>query len=190
MKIIKVIFNFIYWAITFCLIVVAGVFAFSNLKLSNNGRLLVVQSGSMEPSVKIGSLIVIKKQDTYSIGDIITFNAGGFDSTTHRVVKTEVSGGKEFFSTRGDANQAADRESVSVENVNGKAVFILPYLGFLISFTKNQMGFIFLIVVPATIVIFSEILNLKKEIVKLIEKRKEKAFLPAEKGQWPFVTHD
>lgn len=190
MKIIKVLFSSIYWLVVFCLVLIALTAAFSALEISDTWKMLVVQSGSMEPSIKTGSLIVIKKQDTYSVGDIISFNAGGFDSTTHRVVETEVKGGKEFFFTRGDANQAADRETVSVENISGKIVFILPNLGYLISFTKTQMGFIFLIVVPATIVIFSEILNLKKEILKLIEKRKEKIFLPAEKRQWQYLTHD
>lgn len=133
---------------------------------------MVVQSGSMEPAVKTGSLILTRKQDTYSFGDIITFSSG-MDSTTHRVVKTEVSGGKEFFSTKGDANQAEDRETVSVENVSGKIVFLLPYLGYLVSFTKTQKGFIFLIIVPATVIVFSEFLNLKKEILGLIKKKED-----------------
>lgn len=190
MKILKIIFNSTYWLVTFALVVVAAFTSFSVLRIPGGLKMLVVQSGSMEPMVKTGSVVLIKKQDTYSIGDIVTFIQGGRDSTTHRVVKTEVVSGKELFHTKGDANQAEDREKVSVENILGKTIFAIPYLGFVVAFTKNQMGFIFLIVVPATIIIFSEILNLKKEILKLIEKRKEKAFLPAEKRQWRYVTHD
>lgn len=172
------------------LVIIASSSAFSALKIPGGLKLLVVQSGSMEPTIKTGSVILIKKQDTYGIGDVISFVEGGKDSTTHRVTKTATINNKEVFSTKGDANQAGDREAISIDNVLGKTVFAVPYLGYIVAFTKTQMGFIFLIVVPATIIIFSEILNLKKEILKLIEKRKEKAFLPVEKRQLRYVTHD
>ena len=181
MKIIKKVFNILYWLIIFILITIALATSFSVLKIPGNNishyKLLVVQSGSMEPAIKTGSVILIKKQDTYSVGDIISFVSGGQDSTTHRVVKTEVKNGKEIFYTKGDANQGEDRESVSIEKVLGKTIFILPYLGYAVAFAKTQKGFIFLIIVPATIIIFSEILNIKKEITLWREKRKSKEFV-------------
>lgn len=190
MKIFKIIFNLIYWLATFALVVIASSTTFSVLKIPAGLKMLVVQSGSMEPIIKTGSVVLTKKQDTYSIGDIITFVQGGKDSTTHRVVKTEVVSGKELFHTKGDANQAEDREAISTENVLGKTIFAIPYLGYAVAFTKTQKGFVFLIVVPATIIIFSEFLNLKKEILKLIEKRKEKLFINNEKKGFRYLTHD
>jgi len=181
MKIVKFIFNFIYWTITFCLIFIAAATALSNLKLPNNGKLLIVQSGSMEPSIKTGSAVFIQKQDTYNTDEIITFSGGNpkNETTTHRIVKSELINGQEIFITKGDANQGEDREQTKITNILGKVSFSLPYLGYIVAFTKTQMGFIFLIVVPAVIIIFSEVLNLKKEILQLIEKRKQKKFSPA-----------
>ena len=177
MKKIKTIGNVIYWLIITVLVSIAASSAFSAFKIPGGLKMLIVQSGSMEPAIKTGSVILIKKQDTYSVGDIISFVSGGQDSTTHRVVKTEVKNGKEIFYTKGDANQGEDRESVSVEKVLGKTIFILPDLGYAVAFAKTQKGFIFLIIVPATIIVFSEILNIKKEITLWREKRKSKEFL-------------
>ncbi|MGB9637325.1 MAG: signal peptidase I [Microgenomates group bacterium] len=177
MKILKIIFNSLYWLVIFALVIIAVSTTFSALEIPGGLKALVVQSGSMEPVIKTGSVILIKKQDTYSVGDIISFASGGQGSTTHRVVETEVKNGKEFFYTKGEANQGEDRESVSVDKVLGKTIFIVPYLGYAVAFAKTQKGFIFLIVVPATIIIFSEVLNIKKEILVWREKRKSKEFL-------------
>lgn len=174
MKILKIILNSFYWLIIFSLVVIAASSAFSALKIPGGLKMLVVQSGSMEPSIKTGSVVLIKEQDTYSVGDIISFVEGGKDSTTHRVTKTATINNKEVFSTKGDANQAGDREVIGIDNVLGKTVFTVPYLGYVVAFTKTQKGFIFLIVVPATIIVLSEILNIKKQILGLIKKKKEK----------------
>lgn len=179
MKIFKTIFNSFYWLITFSLVVIAATTAFSVFKIPGGLKLLVVQSGSMEPTIKTGSVILVKKQDTYNVGDIISFVDAEKDSTTHRIIKSGLSLGKEVFNTKGDANQGDDREAVNIDSILGKTIYTVPYLGYLVSFTKTQKGFIFLIVVPAVIIIFSEFLVVKKEVVELIQRRKRKNESPA-----------
>jgi len=191
MKILRNIFNAVYWLLISALIIIATSTAFSALKIPGGLKMLVVQSGSMEPTIKTGSVILIKKQDTYSTGDIISFVGAGSDSTTHRVTKTNIVKGKEIFNTKGDVNKGEDQEKVGIDSVLGKTVFTIPYLGYLIAFTKTQQGFIFLIVIPATIIIFSEILNIKREILLFREKRKSKQPLPSsEEKKWSYLTHD
>ena len=191
MKILRNIFNAVYWLLISALIIIAASSAFSALKIPGGLKMLVVQSGSMEPTIKTGSVILIKKQDTYSTGDIISFVGAGSDSTTHRVTKTNIVKGKEIFNTKGDVNQGEDQEKVGIDSVLGKTAFTVPYLGYLIAFTKTQQGFIFLIVVPATLIIFSEILNIKREILLFREKRKSKQPLPSsEEKKWSYLTHD
>ena len=195
MKILRNIFNAVYWLLISALIIIATSTAFSALKIPGGLKMLVVQSGSMEPTIKTGSVILIKKQDTYSTGDIISFVGAGSDSTTHRVTKTNIVKGKEIFNTKGDVNKGEDQEKVGIDSVLGKTVFTVPYLGYLIAFTKTQQGFIFLIVVPATLIIFSEILNIKKEVLLWREKRKNKQiFLSSNEisneREWRYLTHD
>jgi len=168
MKNLKIFFNIIYTFVIIFLIVISALLAFSSFKVPGGIKLFVVQSGSMEPNLKIGSIILTKSQDTYSLGDIITFynNGASGTTTTHRIQKTEIISGKEEYITIGDANQGADREKVKTDSVLGKVIYIVPLLGYLVGFAKTQLGFTLLIVIPAVIIVFSEILNIKNEIVK------------------------
>lgn len=157
------------------LVVVAVSSAFPAFKILGELKLFVVQSGSMEPAIKTGSVVLIQKKDTYSIGEIITFlNSGGkSETTTHRVVQSKLENGQEVFTTKGDANTGKDRERAKAQNILGKVVYTIPYLGYVVSFTRTQLGLTLLIIIPATIIVYGELINLKKEIMELIIKRKE-----------------
>ena len=71
------------------LIVVGALIAFSMLPIKNNYQVLTVMSGSMEPTIPTGSVIVIKPATEYKVDDIITFKTPGSnkkkDFTTHRI---------------------------------------------------------------------------------------------------------
>lgn len=176
MKIGKFILKIIYWTIVISLILVAILTSIStSLKIPGGIRMLIVQSGSMEPEIKTGSIVLVKEQKSYTYGDIVTFGKSEISgSTTHRIVDIKNTSGEITFITKGDANQAPDREPITRDEILGSVFIIIPYVGYAISFAKTQIGFIFLIVVPATIIIFSEFLNLKKEMLLLIQKRKSK----------------
>ncbi|MBU1931768.1 signal peptidase I [Patescibacteria group bacterium] len=182
MKILKTLVNIIYWlAITVLLVIAAGT-AFSVLKTPGGYRALVVQSGSMEPTVKTGSVVVVGPQDTYQKDDIITFFANPNEvnlknpksTVTHRIIETEDKDGQVVFKTKGNANEDPDREAVSAKQVLGRVKFSIPYLGYGVAFAKTQTGFIALIVIPGTLIIYSELMNIKKEIQRLLLEWKEK----------------
>lgn len=155
-------------------IVIVFAFLAISAKFSLGGiRLLVVQSGSMEPTIKTGSLVITKAKDAYQIGDIITFRSSqnSQETTTHRIVdeKYQISG--KVFITQGDANDSPDSGQLTSERILGKTITDIPYFGYLVSFTRTLPGLIILIIIPATIIIYDEILKIKKEIIL---KRKEK----------------
>ena len=60
----------------------------------------------MQPSISRGDLLLIKKSDDITIGDIITFRplTGQIDSVTHRVVGIENGLDGISYLTKGDAN--------------------------------------------------------------------------------------
>lgn len=97
-----------------------------------------VLSGSMEPTYPVGSLIYVKKVDTadLQVGDPITFV---FDQSltvaTHRVVELDPAEG--YAITKGDANEAVDGSPVAFENILGRPVFCVPYLGFVATFLQT-----------------------------------------------------
>ena len=150
-------------------IILAIGFAYIALPFFGNSA-LIVRSGSMQPQIAVGDLAVVKKQadGNYNTGDIIAFkNANNSKTlTTHRIAGIENKNGQFFYRTKGDANNAVDRELVSAENVIGKAYFRLPYLGKLIAFTKTSTGFALAVIFPALLVIAFEIHNIFKEIIK------------------------
>lgn len=101
-------------------------------------RPLTVMSGSMEPSIKTGSVAIIETNLTdfkdIEKGDIITFDIGG-SFVTHRAVDITEGG----IVTKGDANNARDLWIVTDDNYYGKELFSVPYIGYLIVFIRQHI---------------------------------------------------
>lgn len=155
---------------------------FSKYPLFGRYKFYSVISGSMEPTLKIGSLVIVQKKDEYFINDIITFFLDNNKNTvTHRIQKVINENKNILFQVKGDANNAPDTSLVLKENVVGKVVYSIPLIGFPISFAKTQTGFIILVIIPATLLIYSEILTIKKETIKLIQARKTRKLTAMEK---------
>lgn len=95
------------------------------------GAALTVLTGSMEPTYSPGDMVVAVPQDRYEVGDVVTFQPVSGDPTlvTHRVVGVTL-GAEPAYVTRGDAN-GADDDPVSPEQVMGRVVYHVPYVGHL-----------------------------------------------------------
>lgn len=178
-KLGKVFYGFIFVV----LIAIFAVIAISTIKLPGNYKLLVVESGSMQPSISQGSVIVIKPQDNYSKNDVITALDSSVSkvSVTHRIVGIINTGKYTLYTTKGDANKTADTETRLKQNVIGKVLFSIPFVGFFVNFAKTKEGLILLVVIPVTLIIYSEILNIKNEFRNLLKMRKKKKQLDQKK---------
>jgi signal peptidase len=92
----------------------------------------LVGSGSMEPKMYPGDVVIIAKvpADNIVVGDVIQFRVPEGITVMHRVIKIQEteSGGKTFI-TKGDANDEPDSEPVIPDNVVGKAVMTIPKVG-------------------------------------------------------------
>lgn len=101
-----------------------------------------VLSGSMEPGIKTGSIILIKQKsegDQYKEGDVITFVTKENLLVTHRVEEVQEKGRQ--FITKGDNNNGPDLEPVYLENIIGHYTGItIPYVGYLFKFTDSKLG--------------------------------------------------
>lgn len=128
----------------------------------------VVLSGSMEPLVPTGSVIFSKSSGNYQIGDVVTFDQGKGDIVTHRISKLE--NGQVF--TKGDANKEEDAGTISSSQIIGKLAFTIPLLGYLIDFGKTPYGFILLVIIPATIIVYEELRSVKIELARLFKKKR------------------
>lgn len=176
---LKKVSKIIYWVLLILLVFVACATAFTVLEAPGGYRLFVVQSGSMEPVIKTASMVLVVPQSEYRQGEVITFLANpsanlkhSSSTVTHRIVAVKDDEGRKIYQTRGDANNAFDKDTVSQKQILGKVLFSVSYIGYLIAFTKTQLGLITLIVIPGTIIIYSEVMKIKQEILKMLVQRK------------------
>ena len=107
---------------------------------------VVVMSGSMEPSLKPGDLLVIKgiKRKKPEIGDIVVYNSRKQGMLiVHRVVDIEDSKGNRVFFTKGDAMEFVEWERVEMLDVIGYVTWRIRYLGlptYLVFKTMDRLG--------------------------------------------------
>lgn len=128
-------------------------------------NLFYIVTGSMEPTIKVGDIILSKDADTKDLkeGDIVTFNGEEGDLNgkivTHRIVSIYDENGETYIITRGDANTADDpphKADCVVAVMKGK----IPLLGALVSFINTPVGFVVLIVTPLLLSLVNEIIDL------------------------------
>lgn len=127
----------------------------------------VIMSGSMEPAVQVGSIVVTQKIDVDNVnaGDIIVFHRSD-SKTLHRVVEKIVENDSYYFKTKGDANEDPDPWLVQPEQVQGALLLTIPYYGYLLYYAGTPIGFVLMVIVPAALLIGNEvkkIIQLKKE---------------------------
>jgi signal peptidase I len=93
-------------------------------------RPYVISSGSMEPSISRGDVVLVGAHPEATVlahPSVITFAKAGGTATTHRVVGVDRSTGR--YLTRGDANASTDRSTVAPEDVHGVGRLLVPSLG-------------------------------------------------------------
>ncbi|MCL4338764.1 signal peptidase I [Patescibacteria group bacterium] len=166
MKYLKKIVKVILSIFTFIAIpVILFVLITSHFSVFGGIRSFDVLTGSMEPTIHVGSMIFTRPVSTYKVGDIITFKRGDI-SVTHRI--HALKNGQ--YQTKGDANISPDPQLVSSFQIIGKDIYIFPNVGKLTNFIKSFPGFISLIVVPILLFVGFELNTIKEEYKKVIRK--------------------
>jgi len=163
------------WLLTVVLVSVVLLLIFTAFNPVKSFQIFRVMSGSMEPKIKVGSVVFVQrvKPETLKEGNIITFTSREDPniSITHRLIATEEKEGQTVFKTRGDANNSDDITETLPGQIKGKVVFSLPFLGYLSVWIRKPLGFGLLVILPALLIIISEILNIKKTIEQEVEKK-------------------
>jgi len=140
-------------------------------------RVDAVLSGSMEPQLKVGAVVVTHsvEPEAIAVGDIITFRptAVGENLISHRVVGVEEHS-PIYFKTKGDANSGADPFTVPARNVLGKICLHIPYLGYATEFLKTPLGFVFALVLPGLLIIAIYVKSIWQVLAKNGNKRTDK----------------
>lgn len=119
-------YTFIAFIGTITLLLIASVFP-----IAGNFKVLSVLSGSMEPAIRVGSLVIVRPSAEYKINDIITFPSPEDPNilVTHRIIGIQTIENRIFYITQGDANEEPDPDLIAKDDVIGKVLFTIPFLG-------------------------------------------------------------
>lgn len=117
-----------------------------------HGRVFTVMSGSMEPTIRVGDVVVDQRISPLDarVGDIVTFKDpnGSGRIYTHRVRRIKISRGHASFVTKGDANNDVERWTVPTNGSIGRVRYRIWKLGYLLFYMHTLWGRIVLVLFP------------------------------------------
>ncbi|MCI6995322.1 MAG: signal peptidase I [Eubacterium sp.] len=140
-----------------------------------------VLTGSMEPAIETDSLILVRRIDPSEIkkDDIISFYSQdpshGGAVNTHRVVSAEQDGELWYYTTKGDANQVADKYIVTSNDLIGKVIFTSHALGLFVRLLANPLIFIPVILLPLFMILLSNLIRTVRLAKKMAKEEEEAA---------------
>ncbi len=134
---LKKICSFLSTLLLIIMLLIAGVLVLPPLMGCRN---MAVLSGSMEPKIGVGALVVAKEwsPEKLKVGDVITYSLAGDTLVTHRIIELNTEAGSVL--TKGDANDIPDGAPVPYDRIVGKVLFSVPLLGYLTMYIKTPIG--------------------------------------------------
>ena len=110
---------------------------FASLSFTGNIKARIVLTGSMEPSISPGDVIItapIENKEPH-INDVIAYQAKRFNGEnvavfSHRIIDGDLENG---FIVKGDANKSPDPQKPKAEDILGVVLFTIPFIGNLLT---------------------------------------------------------
>lgn len=115
-------------ALVFAVALYLGVHGAMILALRAAPPYYAIGSGSMEPTIETGSLVIVRgygHQGQVEVGDVVAYESSG-SIIVHRIVGRCEDG----FRARGDANPVEDPWVIRFEDIRGEVMLSIPYLGY------------------------------------------------------------
>lgn len=104
-------------------------------------RPYVVESGSMEPAIRTGSVCLINSRAAYEQvreGDVVCYESVAGKRVIHRAVAITDEG----IETKGDANENSDGVTTTRDNYIGTVLASVPGLGFVVYWIQTTQGMV------------------------------------------------
>lgn len=145
-------------AVIISVVVIASFFGF---------KVHIVQSGSMEPVIKTGSLVVVNENARYDdveVGDIVAFKTATGAKVTHRVIAVTPEG----FETKGDNNNGlSDGVSTTRSNFWGVTYeFCIPELGYAMASLNNGNTRLVIVLIGIALILLDLLLDTAEDTKK------------------------
>lgn len=138
--------------LTIIAILVAVFLAYMGLQffLATDTPWVVVASGSMSPALKVGDIVIVQgvPPTNIQVGDIIVFESPREIRTIHRVTEIQtLPNGTIQFKTKGDANPTEELYWIPEQNVHGRVLYRIPYIGWLALIPTIPITIIIIIII-------------------------------------------
>ena len=146
------------WTVSIILGLIVAFLAF--VFISPDYDLYIVRSGSMEPAINVGDMVLAGPVGTGGIkpGVIISYELGK-NLITHRVLSID---GNTLI-TKGDANKEQDPNPVRLSQVQSRYIFRIPYVGYVAGFLRTRPGWLLSIVLPSIVLVGFIVKDIIKE---------------------------
>jgi signal peptidase len=94
----------------------------------------------MRPTLQVGDIVIIQKTPIENLkqGDIIQYRDNNV-SYVHRIYAINIDNQQTHITTKGDANDNPDTDSITPSQILGKSIFTIPQLGWIQIFLKNTL---------------------------------------------------
>lgn len=106
---------------------IIAILAVNLYPICTGGKIYQIQTGSMEPTIKTGSYVLIRPTEEIKTGQVVMFDQVGYPvPIVHRVVA--INAGGKSLTTRGDANGTEDA-SIDRSQVSGVVTDVFSQYG-------------------------------------------------------------
>lgn len=106
---------------------IAGILLVNVYPIVMGGKIYQIETGSMEPTIKTGSYVLIRPSEELKTGQVVMFDEpGSAVPIVHRIVA--INAGGKTLTTRGDANGAEDA-SIDRSQVRGVVADVFSQYG-------------------------------------------------------------
>jgi signal peptidase len=140
-------------ALALLVVAVLAVGLAANLAPQAGSRLFAIRTGSMEPTMPVGSLVVATAVNPgrLAVGDVVTVQLDGGSTMTHRISAVVEREDGPMFELKGDANAVHDPVLVVADRVVGRVDLALPLLGYLLAMLSMPTGIAALLSIGGTL---------------------------------------
>jgi signal peptidase I len=177
-RILNIIIDVIEWILFIALLCIAFIMLSPILPTNKYLQTYIVPTGSMEPTIHVGSVAVVQTVDpkTLQKGDIIAF-VNPLDAKMiilHRIYSISSPHNVLTIQTKGDHNNGIDPWKVGVGLIKGKMLMTFPYIGYLGQEVKTLTGFILIVIIPGLILLLLQTKRIKTGIEEEVVRRTKK----------------
>lgn len=140
-------------ALTTVLILIVGtgvVWVGLTVAMGTSNPLAVVYSGSMEPALQVGDIIIIHDGKTFhsvTVGTIIVFEQPKYGILVHRVAAIVNDDEGLGFITKGDHNSRVDSWVVREGDYIGSVVFVVPKIGYIAKLIQPPLNYVLIVII-------------------------------------------